>query len=91
MEEDDSQILLTLMSIFSQNMDEFEKQVQTLETVHPLISKYRQTGRKNSAAPSYFQPACLYLEIRGRTLSRVWTITYKLCQANANKYNSGKV
>ena len=43
-EEDYSQILLTLISIFSQNMDEFEKQVQTLESVHPLISKYRQTG-----------------------------------------------
>ena len=34
------QILLTLISIFSQNIDEFQKQVQTLESVHPLISKY---------------------------------------------------
>ena len=30
------------MSIFSQNMDEFEKLVQTLEIVLTLISKYRQ-------------------------------------------------
>ena len=28
-------------------MDEFEKQVQTLESVHPLISNYRQAGKKN--------------------------------------------
>ena len=42
------------MSIFSQNMDEFEKQVQTLESVHPLISKYRQAGWKNSTAPHIF-------------------------------------
>ena len=35
---------LTLISIFSQNMYVFEKQVQTLESVHPLISKYRQAG-----------------------------------------------
>ena len=40
-EEDFRQILLTLISIFPQNMDEFEKQVQTLERFHPLISKYR--------------------------------------------------
>ena len=45
-EEDFRQILLTLISIFPQNMDEFEKQVQTLESVHPLISKYRQAGLK---------------------------------------------
>ena len=43
-------------------MDEFEKHVQTLESVHPQISRY-------------FQPACLYLETRGRTLTCVWTIT----------------
>ena len=43
-EGDYSQILLTLISSFSQNMDEFEKQVQTLESVHPLIYKYRQAG-----------------------------------------------
>ena len=42
--QDYSQILLPLISIFSQNIDEFEKQVQTLESVHPLISKYRQAG-----------------------------------------------
>ena len=47
---------------------EFEKQVQALESVHPLISKYRQAGEKPL---SYIQPACLYLEIRGRTLTRV--------------------
>ena len=35
-------MLLTLISIFSQNIDDFEKQVQTLESVHPLISKNRQ-------------------------------------------------
>ena len=33
-------------------MDEYEKQVQTLESVDPLISTYRQAGQKNSAAPS---------------------------------------
>ena len=33
-----------LISIFSQNIDDFEKQVQTLESGHPLISKYRQAG-----------------------------------------------
>ena len=42
------------MSIFSQNMDEFELQAQALESVHLLISKYRQTGLKNSAAPRTF-------------------------------------
>ena len=41
---DYSQILLTLISIFSQNIDEFEKQVQTLESVHLLISKYGQAS-----------------------------------------------
>ena len=41
---DYSSNLQTLISIFAQNMDEFEKQVQTLESVHPLISKYRQDG-----------------------------------------------
>ena len=56
---------------------EFEKQVQTLESVHPLISKYRQAGEKKLGCASYFQPACLYFEIRGRTLTRVWTITSK--------------
>ena len=35
-------MITTLISIFSQNMDEFEKQVETLESVYPLISKYRQ-------------------------------------------------
>ena len=40
-EEDFRQILLTLISIFPQNMDE------------------------------YFQPACLYLEIRRKKLNRV--------------------
>ena len=39
--------LVYLISIFTQNMDEFEKQVQTLESVYPLISKYRQAGQKN--------------------------------------------
>ena len=34
-EEDHSQILQTLILIFSQNIDEFEEQVQTLESVHP--------------------------------------------------------
>ena len=48
-------------------MDEFEKQVQTLESVHPLISK---NWLKKLDCASYFQPACLYLEIR-RTLTRV--------------------
>ena len=42
-----SQILLALISIFSQNMDEFEKQIRTLESVHLRISKY-------SAAPRIF-------------------------------------
>ena len=74
-EEDYSHIFLTLMSIFSQNIDEFEKQVETLESVHPLISKCRQAGKKKLGFALCFQPACLYLEIRGRTLSRVWTIT----------------
>ena len=50
-------MVLTLISIFSQNIDELEKQVQlTLESVH--LSKYRKA-------------ACLYLEFRGRTLTRV--------------------
>ena len=31
--------------------------------------------KKLGCAP-YVQPTCLYLEIRGRTLTRVWTITY---------------
>ena len=55
--------MLTLILIFSQNIDEFEKQVQTLESVHPLIST-RNTDKLGCA--SYSQPACLYLEIRGR-------------------------
>ena len=48
---------------FSQNFEKFEKQVQTLESVHPLISKYRQAVKKTR----------LYLEVRERTLTRVWT------------------
>ena len=39
--ENYSQILQTLILTFSQNMDEFEKQVQTLENVHHLISKFQ--------------------------------------------------
>ena len=35
-----SQILLTLISNFSKNINKFEKQVQTLESVLPLISIY---------------------------------------------------
>ena len=34
------------ISIFSQNIDDFEKHVQTLESVHPLISKCRQAVEK---------------------------------------------
>ena len=62
--------------ITAQNMDKFEKQVQTVGSVHLLISKYRQTGEKKTRLRlvQYFQHACLYLEIRGRTLIRVWTI-----------------
>ena len=44
----------TLISIFSQNIDEFAKQVQTLESVHLLISNYIQAGLKNSAATRIF-------------------------------------
>ena len=65
----------TLISIFSQNMNEFEKQVQTLG-VHPLISEIQTSWLKKLGCTLYFQPACLYLEIRGRTLTRVWTIAY---------------
>ena len=36
-------------------MDEFEKQVQTLESVHPLISKYRQAGQKKIEVSSYMK------------------------------------
>ena len=54
------------------NMDEFEKQVQTLQSVHPPISKYRQAVKKKLGCVSYFQPACLYREIRGRTLKAVF-------------------
>ena len=43
------------ISIFSQNTNEFEKQVQALESVHPLISKYKQAGWKNSTAPRIFK------------------------------------
>ena len=56
-----------LTSIFSLNsMNEFEKQVQTLESVHPLISKYRQPKLTSTSV----------IEIRGRTLTCVWTIYY---------------
>ena len=40
--EDYSQILLGFILIFSQNINEFQKQVKTLESVNLLISKYRQ-------------------------------------------------
>ena len=43
-EEVNIQILRTLISFFFQNIDEFQKQVQTLDSVHLLISKYRQAG-----------------------------------------------
>ena len=49
-----SQILLTSISMFSQNIDELKKQVQTLESVHTLISKYRQAGYTSSAASRIF-------------------------------------
>ena len=41
---------------------------RTLPLFHYLVTKV--------GCASYFQPACLYLEIRGRTLTRVWTITW---------------
>ena len=46
---------------FLSKFKKFEKQVQALESVHPLISKYRQAVKKTR----------LYLEVRGRTLTRV--------------------
>ena len=48
-------------------MDEFEKQVQTLESVHTLISKF-----------SYFQLSCLYLEIGGRTMKNTYSCMFEL-------------
>ena len=47
-EDDCSQIFLNLILIFYQNMDELGKQVQTLESVHPLIFKYRQACQKRT-------------------------------------------
>ena len=64
-----------LISIFSQIINEFEKQVQTLESVYPLISIHIEAGLKKNSF-SYFQPACQYLEIRGRTLARVLQFNY---------------
>ena len=49
---------------------DFENQVQTLENVHPLISKFKKTTKKLGCT-SYFHHVCLYLEVRGRTLTRV--------------------
>ena len=68
-----STILLTIISIFSQNIIEFQKQVQTLESVYPLLISINTDKliKKKLGCASYFQPACLYLEIRGRTLTRV--------------------
>ena len=36
---------------------------------------------------SYVQPACLYLEIRGRTLTRVWTIASTTLHVQAVQLN----
>ena len=81
--ENYSQILQTLILTFSQNMDEFEKQVQTLENVHHLMSKYRQ------GCASYFQPACLYLEIRGWTLGFTWECLYPVKVSIISSRQSG--
>ena len=65
-----------LISIFSWNIDEF----QTLKSVHPPISKYRQAGYKNLLV-------CLYLEIRGRTLVfELLSTNYPWHNANFRKY-----
>ena len=62
--------MITLITIFSQNMDEFEKQVPTLERAHPLISEYKQAGLKKNKTRLQ-ATSFLYLEIRGTTLTRV--------------------
>ena len=49
---------------------ECEVIVQTRVSVLPLISKYRQAGWKYEAQSSFFNQ---FLEIRGWTLSSVWT------------------
>ena len=45
-----------------------------------LISWFLNTDKlvKKTSRALYFQPASLYLEIRGRTLAPVWTITSKM-------------
>ena len=66
--------MITLITIFSQNMDEFEKQVPTLERAHPLISEYKQAGlkkKKLGCKRVVFSTSFLYLEIRGTTITRV--------------------
>ena len=49
-----------------------------------LSSNFYDTDKlvkKKLGCASYFQPACQYLEIKGRTLTRIWTITSQtFCQ-----------
>ena len=52
---------------FLSKIDEFEKQVQTLESVHPLISKYRNTKFLNTV--QYKQLVCISRNQRKNTYS----------------------
>ena len=57
--EDYINILLAFILIFSQNINEFEKQVKTLESVNVLISKYRQPGKKLRAPCIFHLQVCI--------------------------------
>ena len=83
----------TLILIFSQNMDEFEKPVQTLESVHqvyPPSLNWQTSWLKKLGCASYFQPAWnVFRNQRKNRLTRVWTITSyipinkKMCSVRA--------
>ena len=59
--------------IFSKNYECFEKLYQTLERVFHQISKHFEVGKKNSAAPRFFNPL-LGVWISDETLFLVFDI-----------------
>ena len=62
--------------IFSKNYECFEKLYQTLERVFHQISKHFEVGKKNSAAPRFFNPL-LSVWISDETLFLVFDILLK--------------
>ena len=69
--------------IFSKNYECFEKLYQILERVFHQISKHFEVGKKNSAAPRFFNPL-LSVWISDETLFLVFDILHRKLERPPN-------